>query len=161
MRHFKARHEKNNKTVKKVVQKPKISKPYVLPDKKVFSDDRNETIEQENASEENVLQNNLNTDSKIVSPHDVPLVTEEVILQDNDDKIDLIENHETSQYLTREQASEQLKSHIHYIEMTENGPNISSAILEDGGIKLYQLDQIHRSGRELTVHKVTSMKTNF
>ncbi|XP_014362572.2 zinc finger protein 2 homolog [Papilio machaon] len=173
MRHFKI-HEKCKKPAKKevIIKKPKISKPKVSPEKIIFSDDKTETSKNQETYDGNKnLQSDFNTDSKIIIPDEMPLeVTEEVILQDNEDRTELFQNSQTSQYVTNSSdgnVCENLKSNIHYIKMTENGPNISSAILEDGGIKLYQLEQtansfiIHRLGKELTVRKVTSKKTDF
>lgn len=149
--------------------------PPVVSDDNIYKENNADVVT------ENTIIDQVNEAEKNILVQEVPLeVTGELILQDaNDIKADLliVGNNQNNYQISNEGIclnaenmniinSENYTNDVNLVTVNEGGVSISASTLEGTTVKLYQLDQslvqIHSSGGQVTISKITSkMTTNF
>lgn len=166
-------HDKNQKSKCKIKNKELLivqKVPLVVDDNIMFADNDVSNVVSDATREASFSSEGENKD--ILVTEEIPLeVSGELILQeDSNIKTELVVLDNVQNTLNFE-ANESLNGNendnVKLVTAKENGGNISSSsVIESSTMKLYQLDQslvqIHTSGGQLTIRKITSkMTANF
>jgi hypothetical protein len=105
----------------------------------------------------------LNQGSQDIETHEPIEISEKIVLKDNS-QIFVVDS---GQYLSTVDNCTTLTSDVNVVAVTDNkDTSPSHTLFEGSGMKLYRLDQslvqIHKSGGQVTISKITSKKTaNF